>query len=253
MPQPTTPQDVKNVESSQEPQTPPVQKVKIGEDEYEMSALTDLVTKAKKVSEYEKSWNTPIDSLASAYGKSQSELTKLRAENSEAVKKLQEYEAKKEEGTETTADTAQARAAAKKLGIVLDDDIKNMTSKYISVDDLPKYLEDYESQKEMTKKIQNQVKELEEKYNGKDGKPRFNKLAVLHYAKGEGIFDIEEAFNKLYKDEIESYQSNAINKAKPDNVSILGSTQGQKEPQRVKITDANLNDFLKEASNKRES
>ena len=69
--------------------------------EYAPEDAQSLIELGNKTRELEKNWNSPIDSLASAYGKSQAELTELRKQQTTYQEQIKSFESKQQAGTDT--------------------------------------------------------------------------------------------------------------------------------------------------------
>lgn len=216
-------------------------KVVINGTEYDPQEASDLVGLGSKAREYEKQWNSPFDSLASAYGKSQTENKELRTQ-------LAQYEQKKDAGTDTPQDLKAAQEAARKLGIVLNDDLNG---KYISVDKFDEMLNERLSQREQQQKevqsILSKASELEKELDGSDGRPKFNKKVVLAYAAQYNIPDVRKAYEDMYSDELKGWQDTQVKQNKRPAIQTIKDTGRSKEPVRQKITDDNLVEALMEA------
>lgn len=50
------------------------------------------------------------------------------------------------------------------------------------------------AQIESDRKLEGTINSLAEKYNGKDGRPKFNKVEILEFARDKGILDLEAAY-----------------------------------------------------------
>lgn len=77
---------------------------------------------------------------------------------------------------------------------------------------LDKYLKDMGyvnkaelEQKEADQQLQNNIKALAEKYNGKDGRPKFDKSKAIEYAQQHLIGDLEIAYKQMHEAELMDY------------------------------------------------
>lgn len=219
------------------------QKVVINGEEYDPTEAQELLGKGKAAREYEQKWNSPIDSLATAYGKSQTELKTSQTELQQARERLNQYEQKKDAGTETNVDTEKAREAARKLGFVLKEDIEK--DGYIRKEDFAKMMDERLTEREQTQKILSDADRLEKEISGDDGRPRFNKKAVLAYAVQYGFEDLSKAYEDMNDESIKSWKAKQVEESKNPSLKTF-KTGGAKSPNRPKITDDNLNEALKE-------
>lgn len=219
-------------------------KVVINGEEYDTTEAYELIGKGKLAREYEQKWNSPIDSLASAYGKSQQTVQSMKSELDTARQQLARFEQKKEAGTETEGDVEKAREAARKLGIILKDDLDK--DGYIRKDQLDQYLEEREQQRKALEQIMSTADSLEKELDGKDGRPRFVKKHVLAYANAYKIPDLKAAYEDMHSDALQSWKDAQIASQKKPGLKTLNASPGNKEPQEVKVTNDNYNSLLKE-------
>lgn len=223
-------------------QTP--EQIVINGESYDPTEAQELLGKGKQAREFEKQWNSPIDSLASAYGKSQSELQAERTQRTELQQKLTAYEQKKEQGTETPLDTQKAREAARKLGFVLNDDLEK--SGFIRRDDFAKLVNEQLTEREQVQKLISQADKLEAEINGEDGRPAFNKKVVLAYMNAYGIEDPVKAYEDMYGSTLKTWQEKQVAEKKNPSLKTFKTGGGVKNPNRPKITEDNLGDALTE-------
>lgn len=222
------------------------EKLVINGEEYDPAEAQELLGKGKFARELEQKWNSPIDTLASAYGKSQTELQAERTKSQEYERQLQQYQAKKDAGIETTVDTQKAREAARKLGFVLQEDIEK--NGYIKAEDFDKKLEERLTQREQINKILSEADRLEKDINGTDGRPAFNKKVVLAYANTYGHEDLMKAYEEMYEGQLKGWQEKQMQEKKNPSLKTFRSTGGLKNPNRPKITDDNLGEALREVA-----
>ena len=62
---------------------------------------------------------------------------------------------------------------------------------------------------------ENRVQSLEKELNGKDGRPKFDRLVVLQHGKKKGIYDPKAAYNDLYGVELNEWYATQKMKKKP--------------------------------------
>lgn len=85
------------------------------------------------------------------------------------------------------------------------------------------------------------LKDLSNKYDGKDGKPAFDPTEIANYAKSNGIFNLEAAYRDMHWKELVDWEkkqdsSDAVETERPN------SANQNKPNERVKLTQ----EFLKE-------
>ena len=235
------------MDPTQNGETPPVmeEKVNINGTEYDVSQASELIGLGQKTRENETKWNTKLDSVWPEYGKVTTTLKQRETELAEARQKLAQYEQKKDAGTETPLDVKQAQDAARKLNIVLRDDLEK--DGYVKKADLDKYLEERDSQKASVQQVLTTAEKLEKEIDGADGRPRFNKKHVLAYASAYGISDLKAAYEDMYGDQLKAWQEGQIASKKSPGLKTFKSGSPSKQPAPVTIDDSNVQDALKEA------
>lgn len=224
-------------------ETPEHSQIVINGVEYTPEDAQSLVELGNKTRELEKSWNSPIDSLASAYGKSQSELTQLRKERETFQQQIKSFESKQQQGTDTNQDLAQAREAARKLGLTLNEDLEK--SGYVKKEDLDSYFDTKQQQQQAVQKVLSEADRLEKEIDGSDGRPKFNKRAVLAYASTYKFEDLTKAYEDMHDGLKEWKQAQIAANQKP-GLKTLKVSGGKKEPDEVRPTGDNYKDMLKE-------
>lgn len=219
--------------------------VTINGQEYDATEAHSLIEKGRMTSEYEQKWNTSLDKVWPEYGKSRETIKSLESQLTDSQKQLQEFQVKKDAGTETPADVQQAKEAARKLGIILKDDLEQ--TGYIKKDELPKYFQQFQQEQEAVKAVLNEAEKLEKEIDGTDGRPKFNKKVVLAYANSYGKTDLKEAYEEMHEDSLKAWKDNQISMQKKPSLKTLRANGGSKEPGEVTVNDDNVNDLLKEA------
>lgn len=227
--------------------TPPVveEKVVINGREFDASSASELIGLGEKTREYETKYNTKFDSVYPAYTKATQDLKQRNTDLEAARQKLAQYEQKKDAGTETELDVKQAQEAARKLNIVLRDDLEK--DGYVKRADLDKYLEEREKQKDSVQQVLTTAEKLEKEIDGADGRPRFVKKHVLAYASAYGISDLKSAYEDMYGEQLKTWQEGQISSKKSPGLKTLKGGSSSKQPEPVKIDDSNVQDALKEA------
>lgn len=204
-----------------------ISKVKVGEEEYTQDELDRLVSLGKIGVEAEEKYNTKIDSVWPEYSKSRNEVKELR-EQVEALK--QGNMAPISEGR-TDDETSQAIEAAKKLGLMTADQFATF----------------YQEQR-ASERILEKVEGLESEIDGKDGRPRFNKIEVLEFMRDNGITNPELAYKIKYEDQLDSWKEKKLSGAKKENiVTTQKSGSTSKSPEEVKPNRDNLYDLVRES------
>lgn len=213
------------VETEQETES---ERIKVGEKEYtsdELSELVGLGSRAKEVGDS----HGGFDKFISEYGRKSERIGELN-------KKLEEIEKSKASGesTEVVGDQMEeAREAARKLGIVLKDD-----------------LDGYYQNRRSAEKLIESCQTLEGKIDGSDGRPKFDTTKVLEFMnQNPGFTEPERAYKAMYIDEISSWSANQINKSKSKGITTVTDTNTNKVPPTIKAGKDNLHALISEQFN----
>jgi len=218
-------------------EAPVVEKIKLGEEEFDPSELQEIVNKGKWAREVEEKQNTKLDKLMPEYTKA----TQRLKEYEEKEKTWQAAEDKKLSETPqeqlSEEDVArQAKMQAKKLGLVTVDDIDSYVEKKINAT---------QQANELLDDCRKQEKELD----GSDGRPKFDIEEVLKHMQETGIKDPYKAYKDKYEDQIDKWKEDQLGKAKRKGIYSETGSGGNHEPTPVKLTKDNLQDALTEALN----
>lgn len=215
----------------------------INGQEYSPEDAQTLIDLGNKTREYEQKWNTPLDKVWPAYGESTTKLKQVESELEQARNQLTEIQSKQEKGIETPTDIKQAQEAARKLGIILNEDLEQ--SGYIKKDDLPKYFQEYQSKQDAVNKILSEAEGLEKEINGSDGRPKFNKKAVLAYAQAYNKDSLMDAYEEMHDESVKAWKQAQIDQKRTPGLKTF-NPGGKKEPSDVKVNDDNVKDLLRE-------
>ena len=206
------------------------EKIKLGEKEYSQDELSKLVGLGETANELETKWNTKIDRLYPEY-------TKATQDRKELEDKIKEFETKQVEtkvqsGAELTEEEVKqnARAEAKKLGLISVDDVNDYIYRALAARDLN---EDIEAVIETNKVA---------------GKPETNFEDLIGYMQTSGVRNPQDAYDLMFKNEVKEWERKQIDSIKkPGMVTEDTSTAGAKQPpQRVAITKENIQNQLDE-------
>jgi hypothetical protein len=219
-------------------------KVIINGQEFDETEAQDLIDAGKKTREMEQKWNTKLDSVWPEYGRSRETLKQMESELAEAKTELEKFQLKQKEGSETPQDEVKAKEAARKLGIVLNEDLGQ--AGYIKKDDLEKYLSERDQNRQAAKAVLAEADKLATEINGSDGRPKFNKRAVMAYASTYGKTSLLEAYNEMHDEDLTPWKERQIALQKQKSLKTLGAN-GSKSPNEPKVNDSNFKDQLKEA------
>lgn len=210
-----------------------IEKIKLGDREYTQDELTELVGLGEKTREIESSMNTKIDRVYPEYTKSQQRLK-------EYENKLREIEEAKSRAPELNEDSIrQAREAAKKIGIVTEDAF---------TDFMGKHFRNFFIQERAAEKLVEECQDLEGKYNGNDGLPKFKTEKVLEWMKENGSRNPEQAYKMMNEKEIDDWKARKLAESKRQGlVTETSGEAGGKIPPKVSVNRDNIEELMREA------
>lgn len=230
-------EETQEVEQEEEQEVQEPEKIKLGEEEYSQDELQTLVKLGKIGKEAEEKFNTSLDKVWPDYSRKSNQLKEYETELTE-LRKLKEQQAELPQDEQQAIE--EARKAAKKLGIVLEDDLKNQV---VTKEDFRQFY----IQERAAERLLEEADKLEKEINGKDGRPKFNKLEVLEFMKETGHKNLMDAYEAKYKQETDEWRANQILKAKGRGIMTQEGMGEDKKPSDVKITSQNLDEMMREA------
>lgn len=209
------------------------EKIKLGEKEYTQEELSKLVGVASKVEELERQYNTKLDKVWPEYGRSQNELKSVK----EQMERLQNQAAGNADMDPETA--KQALEQAKKLGLLTKDSFSEILKE--------NFRELYKAERE-TDRLVDELDGYEKEINGTDGRPRFDKIAVLEHMRENGFKNPMKAYKDMYEAELDQWKTQQLSQAKnPGMFTTTPSNAGSKVPADVRPTKDNLAEMVSEA------
>jgi len=211
------------------------EKITLGENEYSQDELKELVNLGKIGKEAEEKYNTSIDKVWPEYSRKSNELKEWETK----YKELEESQKKPALPENEQQAIEEARTAARKLGIVLNDEL---TDKVVTKEDFRKYY----VQERAAEKLLEEADKLETDIDGSDGRPKFNKIEVLEYMQNTGHKKLMDAYEAKYKSQTDEWRANQILKAKGKGI-MTQEVGERKQPPNVRPTSANLDELMKEA------
>ncbi len=220
-------------------------KVIINGQEYDATEAGDYLEIGRRTKELEQKYNTTLDNVWPEFGKSRQELKTLNEELATAKAQLTEYSEKKASQTETPTDVAEAQQAARKLGLILNEDLDK--AGYIKKDDLDSYFQSKEQEKQAINAVLGQADDLVKEIDGSDGRPKFNKKAVMAYASAYGFNDLKAAYEDMNGETLQPWKDAQIAAQKARSLKTLSGNAGSKEPGKRKVNNDNLRDVLSES------
>jgi hypothetical protein len=210
-----------------------IEKIKIGEVEYEPKELESLVEKGKKVDEYTKKYNTDFDKAWSSYGKTTGENKDLKAEL-EKLKTQIQFQQGGQSGALTDEQKAQAKQQLQDIlgGRVITD----------------KELDSTLAQREAGRELLKDCKDQEREIDGSDGRPKFVTEEILAHMQETGIRNPLKAYKDKFENELDTWKQSELNKEKGSNLPTLTS-MGEKQPKKVVVTKENIGELIREQLN----
>lgn len=213
-----------------------VEVIKIGDKEYSQSDLQSLVGLGEMAREVETRYNTKLDRVYPEYTKSTQKIKQYEQE----LEELRQANARQTQNTDseiTESTIREARDAARKLGIVTQEDFEERMSKGFR----SQYLEQRQAEK-----LLDDMSRLEEQIDGTDGRPRFNKEDVLEYMRDSGVRNPMDAYELKYKRQTDEWRANQIIKSKQTGFYTTDTSSGDKQPPKVEINSGNLRQLIGE-------
>ena len=212
----------------------PVNKVKIGDAEYTQEEVDRLVGLGKIADEAEKKFNTKIDKVWPEYTRGQQELRTLKEEKAKAEEERNKVKLPENEEQAIR----EARDAAKKLGIVTDEDFEDRMGKVFTR---------YYQQERAAEKLLEDGEKLQREIDGSDGRPSFILKDVLEFMRDNmgGQGSMETAYKLMHEKELDGWREQQLAKNKrPGITTTANSGGGAKVPPQVKVTNDNLEELV---------
>lgn len=218
------------------------QTYKLGDKTYSQDELSQLVGLGEMAREAEEKYNTKLDKVYPKYTKTTQELKREREEKEKLKNMLEEKQTMSQRGI-TEEQKREAVEAARTLGIVTKDDMKQFLDQYFN-EQFPSYY----SQQRAADNLLDKTNSLEKEIDGKDGRPAFKQREMLEYMKEVGERDPIWAYRKKYKKELDKWEAGKLRESKSDSgfATIDKSSAGAKQPKPVKATKDNLRQLLRE-------
>jgi hypothetical protein len=214
-----------------------VEKIKIGDEEFDPTDLQEIVNKGKWAREVEEKQNTKLDKLMPEFTKATQRVKELE-EKEKAWNDTQEKKLLNTPATELSEEeqAIQAKIQARKLGLLTVDDVNDYVTKRMEA-------------VQQANELLDNCRKYEKEVNGEDGRPKFDIEEVLEHMKETGIKDPIKAYKDKYEDQLEKWKEDQLNKAKKSGLYTETGSSGNHEPTPIKIDKNNLQDALTEALN----
>ena len=212
---------------------------------YSPEDATQLVELGNKWKKTESELNTSLDKVYPEYTKASQRAAQLEKELAESRAEAERYKQEQvEKAKAETPDTIQqARKAARELGLADEDYLKEKG--YMTRDEVDQYFAEKQNQQELVKNVLSNAASLEKEIDGSDGRVPFDQRAVLAYAASYGIDDLRQAYDQMNERGNAKWKEAQIAQESRPGLTTLTSN-GKKEPARVKIDNNNLGDVLGE-------
>jgi hypothetical protein len=206
-----------------------IEKIKLGDAEYEPKELESYIEKGKKVDEYTKKYNTDFDKAWSSYGKTTQENKALKEELETLKTQQQKREQVQTSGELTDDQIALAREQARKIGIVTQGD-----------------LDTFYNQRRSAEKLLEECAGLEGQVDGSDGRPKFKSEEILHHMADTGIKNPMKAYKDKFETELDTWKTSELNKSKGQVMPTLNIGGQTKTPAQIKVTKDNIAQLVNE-------
>ena len=184
------------------------QKIVIGDVELTPDEAKELVTKGKSFKELSDKYpDIDFNELPKSFTKTRQELAELKKPKKEPENLDDAEKARRKQIKEFFADP------------LVKEELKKMT-----VEDSKTLKEDLEFQKV--------IESLESEFDGSDGRPKFDKKAVLQYGMDHQVFNPLTAYKEMHEAELDEWKiKNAMSKPRPSTFSEKRGGTGSKQPE----------------------
>jgi len=213
----------------------------LGDKQYTQEELNKLVGLGETAAELEDKWNTKIDKLYSGFTQKSQAVKEYEAKIAELSGEL-EKRAKPEIPQNEEEAIRQAKEAARKLGIVLEDDLDTLG--YVKKDEYATLYQQQRAGEKILETAQNLAKEID----GTDGRPAFEIDSILEFMRENNIADPNLAYRIKNEEALDAWKESKYAEAKKPGLNTLEvSTAGSKQPRKVKATKDNLSELVSQA------
>lgn len=222
-------------------------KVIINGQEYDASDAQALIERGQHAIELEEKYSTKLDTVVPAYNEASRERAALREELAAAKRELEGFQAKKDQGITTTpTENSDAIEAARKLGLTFKEDLGNQG--FIKKEDLDSYWTQKQEEQRAISQVSAEADRYEKEIDGSDGRPSFNKKAVVAYASMYKMGSLMEAYEDMNKPQLDSWKQIQIEAKRAESLKTMNAG-GKKEPAKPRVTRDNFKDILGESLN----
>lgn len=193
------------------------QKIVIDGQELSVAEAKELIESGKSMKELKEQYpNVDFKEMPKAFTQAKQELAKLN---------------KKEESGQTLTPDEQERR--KQIDELFDDP-------YVA-EKLDKRLEQKAEAREQKLKedfaLQKELESLEAEFDGKDGRPKFDRIAVLKYGQDNNLWNPRVAYKQLHEDALDEWKINQkLTKKRPTTHFERRPGGGERQPERKRVT-----------------
>jgi hypothetical protein len=225
-------------DDKQEETTNEVEKIKIGDQEFDSKELEELVGLGKQTREIEQKYNTKMDRVYPEYIKTTQQLKEAQGAQEKLNALEQQIEQQKLGAQGLTEDQiVQAREQLYNI----------MGGKPLTDKDADAWYQSRRQQEKAVETLLGSVDKLSTSVE-KDGKPAFDKKELLEYMDQTGISDVDAAYKIKYEKELDDWKMDKLNKGKRSGLyTVTSSPAGSKQPSEVRPTMANIEAMVSEA------
>lgn len=220
----------------------------INGQEYSPEDATQLIELGNKYRKMEGDLNTSLDKVYPEYTRLSQEKSTWQKERADRDQELEKLRANQVEITkaQTPTEVQNARKAARELGLADEDFLKEKG--YMTRGDIDSYFSEKQTLQRQTDAVLSQAATLEKKIDGSDGRVPFDTEAVLFYAQGKGIADLQDAYSQMNKKGNAKWEQAQLAKEEKPGLTTL-KPGGKKSPIAPKYTRDNLGDAIGEFLN----
>jgi hypothetical protein len=214
-----------------------LEKIKIGDEEYDPKEVQSLIQLGKIGREAEEKFHTKIEKVWPEYTKNQQKLKELELkaqENDQLRQQLIQIQTQSQQPAYNQLPQDQKELIKKQLEDIYGGPILTQTQL---------------DQKEQVKSLLTECSGLETKYNGEDGRPKFVTQDILEHMEKEGFRSPEKAYKDLHEAEIDEWKSKQLQSKKGTGFYTQPSGSTAKSPSPVKVTKDNLSELVAEMVN----
>lgn len=216
-----------------------VQKIKLGDTEYDPKELEEIVNLGKIGREVEEKYNTKLDKVYPEFTKVTQKVKELEASASE-LQQLKEQMAEQQAMSNAGFTPEQAEVAKKQL-------YELMGGKPVTDKELEGWYQTRKTQDESVQALLSSVDRVLSDAKS-EGKPEVDKKELLEFMQANDFRNPATAYKEMKEAELDIWRSNKIGEAKrPGLHTVTSSMAGAKQPENVRPTMDNLAALTREA------